>query len=276
MSFDSTLQKIRVNDTELSFVERGTGEPIVLVHGTLSDYRNWSLQLEEFSRKYRVIAYSRRLHFPNSCGTGDSDYSAVQHASDLGALIEALEIAPTRVVGASYGAYVVLNLAAEEPNKIRSMTLAEPPILPWLENIPGGVPLFAEFRKNAWDSARKAFEKEAIEEGVKCFINSVNGHNVFDSLSPFARRNLMDNASELSVETKSSHYFSNFSCADASRIYTPTLLLSGESSPNLFRLITAELANCLPNAEQTIIPHASHAISTSNPTDFQFAGVEFF
>lgn len=276
MSGEAALQKVRVNGTELAYVERGTGEPIVLVHGTLSDYRNWALQLDDFSNKYRVVAYSRRLHYPNSPQKSDTDYSALQHANDLGGLIEALKIAPSRVVGASYGAYVALNLAAEQPNKICSMALAEPPILPWLEYIPGGSPYYAEFKKNAWYSARRAFDNNSPEEGVKCFIDSVNGHAVFDSLSPSAKEKLMDNAPELSAETRSSQYFSTFSCADAGRIFAPTLILRGESSPDMFRLINDELANCLSNAEQTVIPHASHAMSSHNPNDFNLRVLSFF
>jgi len=41
-------------------VERGTGEPVVFVHGSASDYRTWHSQLDELGQRYRTIAYSRR------------------------------------------------------------------------------------------------------------------------------------------------------------------------------------------------------------------------
>jgi hypothetical protein len=45
-----------------------------MVHGTISDYRWWQAQMDEFSQRHRVVAYSLRHHYPN-VSTGDrSDY----------------------------------------------------------------------------------------------------------------------------------------------------------------------------------------------------------
>src|SRR5438477_7990283 len=54
-----------VNGTELAYIERGQGPPVILVHDTLGDYRSWAPQLMALSRNYHVIAYSRRYHYPN-------------------------------------------------------------------------------------------------------------------------------------------------------------------------------------------------------------------
>jgi hypothetical protein len=54
-------------DVELHYVERGSGTPVVLVHGSLADYTywEWSDQIPLLAEHHRVIAYSRRYNHPN-------------------------------------------------------------------------------------------------------------------------------------------------------------------------------------------------------------------
>ncbi|MFO7604476.1 MAG: hypothetical protein R6X06_11780, partial [Gammaproteobacteria bacterium] len=51
---------MRVNNYEMSYVEHGSGAPLVLVHGALSDYRTWLPLLKEFGEGNRTIAVSLR------------------------------------------------------------------------------------------------------------------------------------------------------------------------------------------------------------------------
>lgn len=47
------LQKVVVNGAELHYVEQGQGTPLVLVHGGLSDYREWGPQMTRFAQDHR-------------------------------------------------------------------------------------------------------------------------------------------------------------------------------------------------------------------------------
>src|SRR5262245_48595971 len=64
-----------VNGVELAYIERGQGEPVILIHGGSGDYRAWERQLSEFSASYRVIAYSQRYHYPNQNASVAKNYS---------------------------------------------------------------------------------------------------------------------------------------------------------------------------------------------------------
>src|SRR5438552_11526071 len=84
------LKKVRVNGTELHYVEQGEGDSLVFVHGGLGDFRTWGPQMGPFSGRYHVVSYSRRGHYPNAW---PEDYSSVEmmpHVEDLAALIEKL------------------------------------------------------------------------------------------------------------------------------------------------------------------------------------------
>src|SRR5579863_10552062 len=124
---------LHVNGVELYFEERGNGEPVVFVHGSLGDYRDWRNQVGFFSSQgYRAVTYSRRNHFPNPWSEYPSDYSLLCERNDLFAILSRLKN-PVYLVGHSYGAYAVALVARDHPKTVRKIVLAEPPIFTMLE-----------------------------------------------------------------------------------------------------------------------------------------------
>jgi pimeloyl-ACP methyl ester carboxylesterase len=256
-----------VNDTHVAYVEQGTGDPVVFVHGSLGDYRSWGLQLAPFAERYQVVAYSRRYHWPNAEPGDGALYAAAQHAADLGTLIETLGLAPAHVVGSSYGAMTALTLAVQRPDAVRSLVLGEPPLLPWLTGRPGGPALLNTFMTTAFEPAAHAFERGDAEAGVQLFIDGVLGAGAFDRLPSTVRSAMLENAASMRAETTTppERYFSAVSPEDVRRLRMPVFLVQGQLSPAMFGLITEELARCLPDAERVTIPAASHSIHSMNP-----------
>jgi non-heme chloroperoxidase len=249
---------IEVNGANLEYIDKGHGDTVVFVHGSLGDLRTWSRQIDSFSKLYRVIAYSRRYHYPNAKPGASLDYSANLHAEDLLSLIRGLGLRRAHIVGSSFGAYITLILAARNPELVRSLTLGEPPLIPWLENAQEGTSLKVDFMKKVWEPSKSAFQRGDLEEGVRTFINGVIGQATFDKLPTSVRDAMMDNASEMKAEVLSPGLFSEFTCDDAMKIVAPTLLLTGEVSPPMFRYIINELHRCMPEAECSVISKSSH------------------
>src|SRR3989454_6307785 len=102
------LHVARVRGTDLYFVEHGSGIPVVLVHGSVGTLDSWRAQVAAFASGFRVIAYSRRFHPPNTARRDGQTYSLSLHADDLIGLIETLGLERVHLVGSSYGAYVAL------------------------------------------------------------------------------------------------------------------------------------------------------------------------
>jgi pimeloyl-ACP methyl ester carboxylesterase len=123
---------LNIEGVTLEVVEQGDGEPVVFVHGDLSDHRTWAAQLPAFAARYRAIAYSRRYHFPNSVIPVGVDNQMAPHVRDLRLLLGALKAVPAHLVGDSWGAFISLRLAIQESGLARSLVLAEPPVLPLL------------------------------------------------------------------------------------------------------------------------------------------------
>src|SRR5262249_33744691 len=123
------LRRVTIRDgVELNYVEQGKGLPVVFVHGTLGDYSVWEGQVGSFAANYRSLAYSRRYNYPNVNKLAPN-HSAVVEAEDLASLIEQLHLGKVHVIGHSYGAYAALFLALKHPDLVRTLTLAEPPVV---------------------------------------------------------------------------------------------------------------------------------------------------
>src|SRR5262245_42183092 len=119
------MQHVTINGAAIECLERGRGEPVVLVHGAPSDYRLWLPHCAELSRRYRAIAYTQRYF-----GLGDwarewPPFGVRTHADDLIELLRHVG-EPAHVVAWSYGAHVALTSASEEPSLFRSLFVYEP------------------------------------------------------------------------------------------------------------------------------------------------------
>jgi non-heme chloroperoxidase len=266
-----------VNRTTLSYVEAGCGpRTVVFVHGSLDDYRSWRYQLEPFAAHYRVIALSRRYHYPNAWDTANLEYSAELHAQDLAAFIEALTDPPVHLVTSSYGGNVGLYLASQRPELVSTLVLGEPPLMPWLVYLPGGKAHAQRFLDEAWYPARQAFREARLEDGVRLFLDAVMGRPTLQHLGPRGYQTMMDNAPEMRAETLSQAYYPSFTCVDAQNLAQPVLLCKGEMSPELFHMITDDLAKCLPGARSpVVIPGASHPMHIGNPAFYNQVVLDF-
>jgi len=269
------MPTVQIDGTQLEYIEQGEGDPVVLVHGTLGDYRSWELQMDVFAETYRVISYSRRYHYPNECSGDESDYSAALHADDLAAFIKGLGLESAHVVGTSYGAYTSLLLAARHPERVRALVLGDPPLLPLLEHHPEGRALRDEFLADVWEPAGEMMQRGEIEDGVRVFVDGVVEEGAFDRFPPQWQDLTMDNACEFKVETSSPDFWTPFTCEDAEQIETPTLLLTGDRSLRWLQLIVEELERCMPNSEARIVPETTHEVTSDNPEAYNEMVLEF-
>ena len=270
------MPKISVNGAELFAIEEGEGDPIVLVHGSLADYRTWVLQVREFSKRHRVIAYSRRYHFPNVSAEHDPQYGVAAQANDLAEVIRTRAGGIAHVVTSSFGSCVALHAWQTSPELFKTLTLCEPPLMPWLLKSTEGKDLHRGVAE-AQEASVRAFNAGNDKEGVRFFSDMAIGSGVFDAMQPRSQARIMDNRYELSLEMKApaESYFPQLACGRLSQLETPVLLLSSGRSPALYRVITEELAKCLPRARRETIPASTHIIHGTNPAAFNQAVTAF-
>ncbi|MCI0403621.1 MAG: alpha/beta hydrolase [Acidobacteria bacterium] len=267
------IQKARVNGTELSYIDRGRGTAVVLVHGSGSDYRIWTSQIRPLAAKYRVIAYSRRYHTPNPWQGDGSDYSAALHAADLAALLHSLKVGPAHLIGHSYGGTVALLVARDHPELVRSVVAMEPG-LPSLVSGEEGERARA-VRQKALHAARAAVAAGEDERAIQILGDWVLQPRTYRQLSPPIKSMFLENARLLKVLLAAAPAPTNFSCEDAGTLKAPLLLVEGESSADYMVAASRVLQKCQPAAERVAIPHATHNMQLDNPYAFNRGVLEF-
>ena len=278
--------KRNIRGAELEFSEEGQGDPVVLVHGSVSDLRIWSSVVPELSSHFQVIRYSRRYHWPNESISDDGNYLMDEQADDLTAVLSTVVGEDAHVVGHSYGAYLALLVAIRHPERIKSLVLAEPPAIPVFSSVPpkpsellrllASRPRAAfsliKFGLTGLGPATKAFERGQPEKGLRLFGRAVLGRQTFDGLSPdrleMVRQNLIE-AEFLDSD------FSELPDDELRQVDVPVLLLRAESSPRLFHHVLARLNELLPRTAHSVIPGASHIMQVDNPSEFTRRVVEF-
>ena len=263
---------IQVNGQELAYVEAGQGEPLILVHGNGTDLRNWSKQIDELAKHYRVIAYSRRCHYPNACTGREDDYTYAQHAKDLLALMDALKIQKARAVGHSYGASVVGIAATMGPERFTSIVVAEPNFRKLLPQIQADQ---AQYSQNQIDAMmRKMFLKQHNLEGALHTYAEWVRTGSWDQMDPVTKQSMLDNGKAMIAYTAHGEA-PEFTCETAKKLTMPMLVVYGEESPPNNRIIASTLAECAMKAKRAVIPNATHTMHRQNPDAFNKAVLEF-
>lgn len=268
------FKRIVVNGAELAYVEGGKGEPMVFIHGELQDYRAWMKQLEFFVSDYRVIAYSRRNHYPNTMAKdGAADSNTEVHAKDLAAFISALDLKRVHIVAHSSGAHAALFFAAQFPELVRTMSLNEPPAIGVLRSSPLALSMYRELETKL-TASRDAFRNGQLANGVQMYTDAIGGSGRYERLDEDIQRAMLDNALSHAADAIAKESPPLFSCELAKKIKAPVLLVNGSKSLPMFKRINEELRNCLMNNELVEIS-ATHAGPMDNPRAFDKAVREF-
>jgi pimeloyl-ACP methyl ester carboxylesterase len=112
---------------DITFVDEGEGEPIVLVHGFASNKEvNWAAPswITTLTRAgYRAIALDNRGHGESSKLYAPADYHSAVMAQDVRALLDHLALSRADVMGYSMGARIAAFLALAHPERVRSTVL---------------------------------------------------------------------------------------------------------------------------------------------------------
>jgi pimeloyl-ACP methyl ester carboxylesterase len=117
------------NGCQLAYVEAGTGEAVVLLHGLCGSSAYWEKLIPMLSTHYRVIAPDLRGHGESS-SPDRGPYAMEQFADDLAALLDSLGIAKIALFGHSLGGYVTLAFAEKYPDRLHAFSLVHSTAFP--------------------------------------------------------------------------------------------------------------------------------------------------
>ncbi|MFN2399716.1 MAG: alpha/beta fold hydrolase [Gemmatimonadaceae bacterium] len=114
-----------VNGLRMYYEIRGTGRPLVLLHGALSNIQtDFGKVIPTLAKTRRVIAIEQQAHGRTS--DVDRPLSTEQMADDTAELLRQLGIESADVLGYSMGAGIAMQLAIRHPKLARKLVLLEP------------------------------------------------------------------------------------------------------------------------------------------------------
>jgi pimeloyl-ACP methyl ester carboxylesterase len=121
------MQRFRHDGVEIAYLDEGSGEPIVLVHGFASTaqvnwgHPGWVATLTGAGR--RVVALDNRGHGASTKLYDPALYHSTRMAEDVRALLDHLALGPVDVMGYSMGSRIAAFLALAHPARVRSAVL---------------------------------------------------------------------------------------------------------------------------------------------------------
>ena len=192
--------RIKTSETEINLVQKGTGEPVLLLHGYPQTHVMWHKVAPILAEQFSVVV-------PDLRGYGDSDkpfeidnlelYSKRSMAKDQVEIMEKLGFESYHVVGHDRGARVGHRLTLDNASKVRSFTsldvvpsetafknmnsdlsfawfhwhlMRQPYPLP--ETLIGNsAKTYLDFLFETWTAVENAITPEAYKEYLRCFNN---------------------------------------------------------------------------------------------------------
>src|ERR1700722_10235833 len=119
-----TTQTVQTPSGRLAYAEVGSGPVALVVHGVLLNKHLWRHQLAELSDIRRCIAVDLLAHGDSEIAP-DQDVTVTDNANMLKEVLDALKIDKADVIGNDSGGGIVQIFAANNPHRIRSMTLTD-------------------------------------------------------------------------------------------------------------------------------------------------------
>jgi pimeloyl-ACP methyl ester carboxylesterase len=275
-SIPAGVNTVVVNGYPMAYQDTGIGEPVVLVHGALLDYRFWCAQVPEFSRRYRVISLSLRHYYPEAWDGKGGGFSILEHADDVAELINVLELGRVHLLGQSRGGAVAVNVAKRHPELIKTLTLADASGLEaLLPDTPESAKLAAQVKQLA-SNLRKRIAAGQIAEGAEEFIDAISGPGAWAKVPRERQQIFLDNVGTAAVDTGERP---RITCADIVKFDSPScwsMVVNGERSLKRYGEMFAAMRTCKPTIPRVvIIPSAAHGMNVENPAAFNAAVLEF-
>ncbi|MCB0112412.1 MAG: alpha/beta hydrolase, partial [Caldilineaceae bacterium] len=264
------MQRIKINGAELAVRDRGLGEPVVFVHGSMGDECVAVLTEPSLATHYRLIDYHRRGW--RESAPLETSISIAQQAADCSAVMDHLGVKRAHLVGQSYGGIILLQMALDTPDAVHSLALLEPalPAILFHDQAFGEVMAKATSHYEAGDKA----------SAMETFGQAVVGpafHTVLDqTLPPGYFERWVADADTFTLYDAPAMQPWSFTQAEAARITQPVLNLRGANTQPYFCKIHETIQIWLPHAEHVILPDATHAMLQTNPSAAAERLADFF
>ena len=244
-----------VMNASIYYHAKGSGKPILLIHGWAMDSSAWTFFKEEFSSAYNIIAVDLRGHGKSASLPGP--YNIEHFALDVEKLIEDLNLQNTTVIGWSMGVSVILKMLERPNSHINSLVfISGTPSLIARDDYPYGVPRAEAYSllrhiKRDYSSGMANFYQGMFEGEV---IGKKQAEKIQSLVADIRRAPRQDIACEALESLQREDLRLSLR-----NITMPTLIIHGELDRICLPAAAEYIADSLPNSVLAIIAAAGHA-----------------
>jgi pimeloyl-ACP methyl ester carboxylesterase len=235
----------------------GHGAPLILMHPFAGSLESWPVQRVAFAAAgFRVIAYSRR-----GVGATTRITGPINHAEDLGRVLDALRVRRAHLVTVSGGATVAADFLISHPDRIASAVMAcslisyQDPILLAARRAAAPAPSPTGHSPSPAERQLSEVYRKSNPEGTRRWIE-IQRRAQSAGLAPTTQSN-------------------EVTLAAIAETHVPILLIAGEYdtlfTPQMLRVV----ASRLPNAEAHLIRNAAHQAHWEQPEAFNALVLDF-
>lgn len=257
------MPTVETNGVETSYERRGTGPPVVFVHGAVLDHRQWAPQAEALADEYTVVTYDVRGH-GRTGGSPRRRYSMDLFADDLDALVRALDLERPVVCGHSTGGCIAQVYAAVHADDLAGLVLADtftPPVLDGLEWLQRSLVLRATV------PPVRLLGIDRVERAMVWLQERIAGTPAggdYDAVTGLRASGPRMTTDEFAKVIRAVDGFRDRDL-DLGAIHVPTLVLYGEDDVPFVRRHAERLWAELPDATVRVVPGAGHAANLDDP-----------
>lgn len=242
-----------VPERGLHHLQVGTGPPLLLIHGGLSNGRlAWHRTVDALKDVHTLIVPDRRGH--GRSPREPRPYTISGDAQDVLELADRLALRRFHLVGHSYGGIVALHIAGRVPERVASLHLIEPPLLALLPEDPDIAELACQTER-LWRSAGTQSTAQTAEE----FLTMVAGAEFVEKIKVRSVwHELVAEAERLQHEEDPREYMPPF--LDQLGETHPVVVYSGGRSHPALRKVAHSLAQRVPEATLIQFDEAYHEV----------------
>lgn len=257
--FDSHF--VEVPDGRLHYVDEGSGETLLLLHGTPTWSFLYRTVIADLRADYRVVAPDQ-LGFGFSRAREGYSFRPEEQARNIAAFIDALDLRDITLVVHDYGGPVGLNYALAQPHKIKRLVILNTWLwdlrADWQKRLAGG---FLGSRLGRWLCLNHNFEVNVIFPYAfadrRKLTPTVHAHYRQPAQDAQTRYAIWVYGRELLAS--GSWYASLWARHETLRTI-PTLLLWGMKDPVFGPAYLARWQSALPAAQTVMLPDAGHYV----------------
>ncbi|MEZ5534162.1 MAG: alpha/beta fold hydrolase [Thiolinea sp.] len=256
-----TAKTVSVNGVDVEYMDVGEGEPVLFVHGAMTDYRTWGYYLLPISENHRYIAYSRRYYGTQPWSDDGEKYSVSTYADDLVEFIKALDIGPVHLVTWSNSAPIAYLVKAKHPELVKSAIHYEPVTIDPLVDATQEEKAARKAHLATWAAVFSQLKAGDTEGSARRFMETVFELEAGDYINEkeITKEIFRQNAATIPVMFNPDYRKpEGMSCDFMQKISTPTLIVNGEKTNLYWGLMAKKFAQCTPAAEYKIMRGVNH------------------